>query len=467
MTPAGKHVSSRCAGPPPRVVGIVVGLALAAALGGSERTAAQEIPPIPIETFTLENGLEVIVSEDHSSPVAAVSMWYRVGSAHEEEGRTGFAHLFEHLLFQETEHLNVGALDRLVTRAGGLYNATTGPDRTAYHEVLPSNRVNLALWLHAERMGRLRLTERALDTQRRVVQEERRLTIDNQPYGSARLAVDTLSQEYEPYRHPTIGSMADLDAAETDDARTFYERYYVPSNATLAVVGDVKGDEVRELAERYFGGIDRGDPVADLPAPSDPPRSGGERRLVLDDPFARLPFVWIAYTLPSASHPDRHALELLSQVLVGGESSRLRDRLIDAEAAALEVVSLMDLRVGPGTIRLGAIPNGGVPVERVEALVEDEIARLRDEGITDRELTKAVNARRSELIRQLLTVESKAERLQWYALHQGSAHALNDEMARFEAVTVDDLQRVAETYLVPANRTVVVAQPMTGPGAAP
>lgn len=422
-------------------------------------TPVSTIAPIPVDTFTLSNGLEVVVSVDRSSPVVAVSMWYQVGSAHEEEGHTGFAHLFEHLLFQETEHLEDGALDRLVTRAGGLYNATTSPDRTAYHEVLPSNRLNLALWLHAERMARLRVTEDALETQRQVVKEERLLRIENQPYGLARVALDTLTQDYQPYRHSTQGSIADLDVAGVEDARTFYERYYVPSNAVLAVVGDVEVETVRRMVERYLGPIDRGDEPPRLPVPPEPPRDGPERRALLIDPFAQLPLVLTAYTIPSAGHPDRHALEVLSSVLAGGGSSRLRDRLIDAEGAAVEVFSQMDLRVGPGTIRVGAIPNDGVAVERVEASLGEEIAKVQDEGITDWELTKAVNARRSVLVQQLLTVQSKAEALQWHALHQGSPHRLNDEMDAYDAVTLADVQRVARTYLTPENRTVVVARP--------
>lgn len=425
------------------------------------------IGPVPIDTFTLGNGLQVMVSVDRSSPLVAVSMWYRVGSAHEEMGRTGLAHLFEHLLFQGTEHLPDGALDRLVTRAGGLYNATTGPDRTAYYEVLPSNRLNLALWLHAERMARLRITEEAFETQRQVVEEERLLRIENQPYGLARVAVDTLSQDYGPYRHPTHGSTADLDAARVEDARTFYERHYVPANAVLSIVGDVDVEDTRVMVERYLGSIDRGAPPQPLPTPPATPRDGPGRRASLSDPFAQLPLIWIAYTIPPADHVDRPAIELLSTILSGGESSRLRDRLVDAEGAALEVVSQMDLRVGPGTLRVGAIPNEGVAVERVEAFMEEEVGRVREEGVTDLELTKAVNARRAALIRQLMTVQSKAEALQWHALHQGSPHRINDEMDRYLAVTLADVRRAAQTYLTAANRTVVIARPVPAGGGDP
>jgi predicted Zn-dependent peptidase len=439
-------------------------LVLAAASLGLPATLRAQVmtdalPPIPIDTFSLDNGLRVVVSEDHSAPVVAVNVWYHVGSANEEEGRSGFAHLFEHMLFSETENLEPGAMDRLVTRAGGVYNATTSNDRTAYFEVLPSNRVNLALWLHAERMARLKVTAEAFETQREVVKEERRMRIDNQPYGQAQLVLDTLSQTYAPYRHTVIGSMADLDAAETSDVATFYERFYVPSNAVLTVVGDVTAADVRALAEEYLGDIPGGRRAPDLPPFPATPRSDGERRAVVDDPFAQLPLLWVAYTIPPASHSDQYALDLLSSIFSVGESSRLRERLVNTERAALDLVSFVDRRVGPGTFRLGALPNQGVTIDRVEALVQEEIERLRTDGVSERELQKAKNAQRAALVAERLTVQSKATALQQALMDHGTPYRVNQEMGLYEAVTQDDIRRVAMSYLVPENRTVVVARP--------
>ncbi len=423
------------------------------------------IPDLPVDTFSLSNGLRVVVSEDHSTPVVAVNMWYYVGSAHEEVGRSGFAHLFEHMFFEETEHLARGDMDRLVNRAGGIYNGTTNTDRTAYFEVLPANRVNLALWLHAERMARLRVSRENFENQRSVVKEERRMRIDNQPYAVAQLTVDTLAErDYPPYRHTVIGSMDDLDAASVADAQAFYQRYYAPNHAVLTVVGDVTVDEVRELAETYLGGIPRGPELPPLPAPPAIPRSDGERRAEIDAPLAQLPLLWMAFNLPPAGSPDHYALRLLSEIFSTGESSRLRQRLVDREQAALDVISQVDQRVGPGLILFGAIPNQGVGVDRLEALMQDEIQRLQQEGVSDRELDKAKNQVRAQAVTDRMTVQSKASLLQSLALYQGSPLAVNHELARYEEVTAADVRRVARTYLVPPNETVVVARPPTSAG---
>jgi predicted Zn-dependent peptidase len=440
-------------------------LALLTALSpGAAETQGVEVPPLPIDTFTLDNGLRVVVSPDHSTPVVAVSVWYGVGSAHEEEGRSGFAHLFEHMLFEETENLEDGELDRLVSRAGGIFNGNTTTDRTAYFEVLPSNRVNLALWLHAERMGRLVVSEENFETQREVVQEERRLRVDNQPYARAQLTQDTLSQDYLPYRHTVIGSMEDLEAAEVSDVEAFYRRHYTPRNAVLTVVGDVTPEQVRELAQEYFGAFPPGDPVPDLPAPPPVPRTDGERRAEVPDPLAQLPLLSMGYGIPPASHPDQAALTVLSQILSTGESSRLYRRLVNEEEAALAFISNVGARLGPGTMIFAALPNQGHEIEVIESLIEDEIRRVQDAGVTDRELQKAKNQLRAQAVASRTTVQSKATLLQQSQLFYGSAFEANRGPARLEAVTVEDVRRVARTYLVAENRTVVIARPQRPAG---
>lgn len=417
------------------------------------------VPRLPVDTFRLSNGLRVVVSEDHSAPVVAVTMWYHVGTAHEEEGRRGVAHLLRRLVARQAKALEPGAVDGLVSGAGGYSDSALGPDRTAFVEVLPSNRVNLALWLHAERMGRPRITARVHEAWRRVMEEESSARMDLGFHGRARLALDTLSQDFRPYRRGPPGSTPDPDDARPDHVEAFHQRYYVPSNAVLTVVGDVDPRRVREMVERHFGPLAAGAPAPELPEPPPSPRVDGERRLELDDPGA---LVWIAWGVPPSGHPDRHALELLQVILSQGAGSRLRLRLAETDGPRVEVAGLLDLRVGPGTLRVGALPARGVDVDGVETRIAEEVGRLRREGVTARELTRAVNRRRSELVGQLLTVRGKASALQWHALHQGSAHALNDEMARYVAVTAADVRRVARTYLVPANRTVVVVRP--GPG---
>jgi predicted Zn-dependent peptidase len=437
---------------------LAAGLALTAPARGAAQTAFT-LPPIPIDTFTLANGLRVIVSEDHSAPVVAVSMWYHVGSAHEPPGRSGFAHFFEHMLFEETENLADGQLDELITQAGGMLNGTTDQDRTAYWEILPANRVNLSLWAAADRMDRLRVTERGFENQREVVKEERRMRVENQPYAGAQLALDTLATDWLPYRHLTIGTMGDLDAATAADALEFYERYYVPNNAVLTVVGDVTTAQIRALAREYFGAIPRGSDVQPLPPLPATPRTDGERRVTMPDPMAQLPLVWIAYNVPPANHPDAYALTLLSSIFSGGESSRLQRRLVQDEQAALDVVAFLSERQGPGMLLFGGIPNLGVDVARLEALVADEIAKLLAEGVTERELQKAKHQRRADEVADRLQVQSKGDLLQSATLRFGDPFRANDELARFEAVTLEDVRRVARTYLTPANRTVVIAQP--------
>ncbi|MFW6205713.1 MAG: M16 family metallopeptidase, partial [Gemmatimonadota bacterium] len=261
-------------------------------------TTAQDAPPIAYETFTLDNGLQFIVHEDHSAPIVHVEIWYDVGSAHEPPGRSGFAHLFEHMMFIDTENLEQGEFDSYINRAGGTLNGTTDKDRTAYYETVPSNHINVVLWLEADRMSNLVIDEANFRREREVVKEERRLRVDNQPYGEAIMTIDTLGQDWEPYRHTVIGSMDDLDAATADDARQFYDRFYVPNNAAVAVAGDVTVAQVRALAEEYFGGIPRGPERVTLPPVPPVPRTDDERRVTLEDDQATLPLFLSAYSIP-------------------------------------------------------------------------------------------------------------------------------------------------------------------------
>jgi len=426
----------------------------------SNPLAAQlQVPEIPIDTFTLDNGLRVVVSEDHSAPVVAVHMWYHVGSAHEEVGRSGFAHLFEHMLFEETENLGDGDFRKLVEEAGGTFNGSTTNDRTNYFEIMPSNRVNLSLWLHAERMGRLVVSERGFENQRSIVKEERRQRIDNQPYGAANLTLDTLSTDYLPYKHTVIGSMTDLDAAQVEDVRAFYDRLYVPNNAVLTVVGDVTTRQIRDLVEQYFGDFPRGADRPALPDAPATPRTDGERRLTLDDPLAQLPLEFMAYNIPPEGHDDLYALSLLSSIFSDGESSRLHVRLVKEEKVAPVVISILNTRVGPGTFIFGSLPNQGIGIDRIEALIQEEVERLQTDGVTPRELQKAINNLRANEIRSRLTVNGKANMIESAVLDYGDPFRVNTDLARYEAVTVDDILRVARMYLTPANRTVVIARP--------
>jgi len=444
------------------VLGPALVLGLVSAPAAAQRTAA---PRVPFDTFTLANGLRVIVHEDRSTPIVAVNVWYDVGSAHEPPGRSGFAHLFEHMLFQETENLEKGEFDRLLDEAGGQNNGTTNQDRTAYFEWLPSNRVNLALWLEAERMARLRVTPENFAREREVVKEERRLRVDNQPYGVAFLTLDTLASHWPPYRHTVIGSMDDLNAATADDVLDFYRRYYVPNNATVVVAGAVSTAQVRALAEEYFGAIPRGPEKPPLPPIPPTPRTDGERRATLEDRLANTPLFLAAFNIPPHRHPDTRALDLLAAILSRGQSSRLFQRLVKDERAALNVFVYLDSRVGPGLLVVQAIPNQGVELARIEALVWEELEKVKTGGVTARELEKAKNQIRASQILGRQTVFGKSQAFHHYRLYHGATAEIDTDLDHYAAVTAEEIQRVARTYLVPANRTVLHVRPAPRPAA--
>ncbi|HUG39624.1 MAG TPA: pitrilysin family protein [Longimicrobiales bacterium] len=430
----------------------------AAALAGPAR--AQTAEPIRYESFTLDNGLQFIVHEDHSVPVAHVEVWYDVGSAHEPPGRSGFAHLFEHMMFIETTNLERGRFDALITGAGGSLNGTTNKDRTAYFETVPSNQLNVALWLEADRMTNLVVNEENFRREREVVKEERRLRVDNQPYGKALWEVmDTLAIDYGPYEHSVIGSMEDLDAATGDDAREFYERFYVPNNAAVVVAGDVTVAQVRALAEEYFGHMRRGPDVAPLPPVTNVPRADGPRDVTLTDELATLPLITEAYAIPEHVHPDARALSLLGSILMGGESSRLYQRLVKEEKVALQVGGGASSGLGPGTLQIFALPNQGVDVSRLRTLVREELDRLLRDGVTERELQKVKNQTRAGMIMGRQTVAAKASQLHHYRVMHGEIGAINEDLDAFMRVTTADILRVARQYITPGNRTTLVVRP--------
>ncbi|MDQ3309701.1 MAG: insulinase family protein [Gemmatimonadota bacterium] len=440
------------------------GLLLGGLLLGSVSAAAQARPTagnIPIETYRLDNGLRVILSPDRSTPVVAVNVWYDVGSRNERAGRTGFAHLFEHMMFQgsanvaKTEHL------QLIERAGGSMNGTTSADRTNYFQTLPANRLNLGLWLEADRMRSLDITAENLKNQQEVVKEERRLRIDNAPYGSSSLAaayeVPYNSESCFAYGHTVIGSMEDLNAAELSDVRDFFSTYYAPNNATLTVVGDFEIARARQLIQEYFGDIRRGTPPA--PVQCEKPFSHLPVRRTIEDRNANLPALFASYGMPDASSPDVYALSLLGDILGSGESSRLHQRLVKQERAALQVQTSADIRRGPGLFTAFALPNQGVPVDRVEALINEEIEKVRRNGVTADELNKARNRYRARTVFGRQTALGRAEALQYFAHFHGDPAAYQTVFDRYMAVTRDDIRRVANQYLTPQNRALVLTQP--------
>ncbi len=439
---------------------LVIGLAFQAPLAAP--LAAQDPNPVKIESFTLMNGLRVHVVEDHSAQVVAVNLWYDVGSRNERAGRTGFAHLFEHMMFQGSA--NVGKMEhgQLVERAGGAYNGTTQPDRTNYFQTVPSNRLNLALWLEADRMRSLDITPENLENQRQAVKEERRLRVDNQPYSAA--FIDSLPQLFDKdrcfaYAHSIIGSMTDLDAATVDDVRDFFRTHYTPNNATLVIAGDVTLPQVMRLVQQYFGNIPAG-PARPTVTCEAAPGAGSQRVVRVIDEKASLPAVLTAVRGVPPSHADYPALSLLGTILGVGESSKLNRTLVRGTKSAVATQGLHDpfgpMR-GAGVFGALAIANGGVSVDSVR----NELARgLFDatDRITADELDKAKNQWRAATIFGRQRAAEVAEAVQFAAMYLGGPEAVNTEAARYAAVTLADLRRVARAYLrAERSLTLVIA----------
>jgi zinc protease len=416
---------------------------------------------IPHETYRLENGLRVILAPDPLSTAVAVNLWYDVGSRHERPGRSGFGHLFEHLMFEGTERVPRGRFDELLNAAGASLNASITEDRTNYFQTVPPERYNLALWLEADRMQSLLLTEESFRREVEVVKEERRMRIDNAPFGRSQLAAFYYAP-YDPatcfpYAHSVIGSMEDLDAATLEDVREFFDTYYAPNNATLAVVGAFDAAEARGLIQQYFGGIRPGTPPP-TPACTEPFRHLPVRETI-EDGNATLPAVFATYGAVAAEHPDAPALSLLGLILGAGETSRLHQRLVRQEQAALNVSAFANPRRGPGLFAVFAFANAGVEPARLEALLDEEIARLKRDGVTAEELERARNRERAGAVMGRQTVMGRAEALQWHNHFLGDPGAIRTEMARTAAVTADDVRRVANQYLRPDNRAVVTTLP--------
>jgi len=418
------------------------------------------------ETFTLPNGLRVIYSENHTTPIVSVDLWYDVGSRNERPGRSGFAHLFEHLMFEGSAHAPKGLHSHLIESAGGEVNASTAEDRTNYFATVPSNYLNVVLWLEADRMRSLVISDETFHNQRETVKEERRLRVDNQPYGVA--FTDGMTWPFDsagcfPYGHSVIGSMDDLNSATVSDVRTFFDTYYAPNTATLVVTGDFRPLELRRLVNAYFG---------TLPRHADPPpvrcgytlRPGFERRTIVDQ-RANLPAVLRFYRIPPHRDPDTPALGLLTLILGEGESSRLNVAVVRKDRAALGTQVSMnpyDVRRGPGVLLALAIANQGVTALRLDSLVARQVDSLRTTLVTPQELQKAKTIFRAGFIRERETTSGRAEALHHYDRFHGSLTEINTDLDRFLAVTAEDIRRVAATYLDPANLLAVIVQPGAG-----
>src|ERR1035437_6870059 len=418
----------------------------------------------------LANGLRLIVSEDHLAPVAAVCIWYNVGSKHEVPGKTGFAHLFEHVMFQGSGHVAKAEHMALVQGAGGTMNGTTWLDRTNYFETMPSHQLELAIWLEADRMGTLlsALSQENLNNQRAVVKNEKRSSYDNRPYGAwfHKLQEHIFPPEH-PYHHPTIGSMEDLDAASLEDVAGFFRTYYAPNNAVLAVVGDVDAAQVRIWVQKYFGCIPANEAIPPLGDMSLPAILGAESREVVEDRVP-LPRHFFGFRAPVIGAPAFDAMEVASQILAGGKGSRLYARLVRDEQIAQDVSFFSLGLIGGASIVAGqATVRPGIDPALVERVYEEELERLTREPVTDDELARARALIETYELEALQRVDERADRLAMYAPLLDDPDMINRQLGRYLAVSAADIQAVAAEVLRPENRAVITYVPAAdaAPGA--
>lgn len=433
-------------------------LSLAATLGAAEL----KLPTLDLKDTRLDNGLRVIIVVDHTAPIFGIDVAYNTGSRNERPGRTGFAHLFEHMMFEGSQNVGKGEHFILVLNNGGNMNGTTNNDRTTYFESLPKNQLDLALFLESDRMRALNITQANLDNQRNAVQEERRLGIDNQPYGKAFLDIDNLAYDNFAYKHSTIGEMSDLNAANLQDVKDFFRIYYAPNNAVLTLVGDLDPAETLEKVKKYFGGIPtQPDPPAiDLSEPE----HYGERSEIILDPLARAPMLVMAYHIPQGDAPDFYALQVLEHVLGSGQSSRLYQHLVKDKQFATEIQVQADKRRGPGLLYLLAFLRPGVKPEDAEKVIREDIAAVQKDGITDQELEKSrlqflrenIQSRQSDLYTAIQIGDD--------AVNFGDPNLVNTVVDKFDAVTAEQVKQAAQKYLIDKELAVVKDLPAAQTG---
>lgn len=413
---------------------------------------------IKFEEYDLDNGLHVILHQDKSTPIVAVTVLYHVGSKNEDPNRTGFAHFFEHLLFEGTKYIERGEYDKYVIGAGGALNANTTQDRTFYYELLPSNELALGLWLESERMLHANILQEGVDTQREVVKEEKRQRMDNQPYGSFQTEMFGHMFKEHPYKWTPIGSMDHLNAAQLDEFMAFYKKFYVPNNATLSIAGDIDIDQAKEMIATYFTDIPHGGEI-ERPHVVEPPLAGEDRSIVYDN--IQLPATFIGYRMPGETDKDAYVLDCVTRVLSDGGSSRLNQRLVEKDKSALQVVSFPYALEDYGIFITLALANMGNSLEDIEAAMDEEIARLQTELISEEEYQKVQNMIENDFVSSNGSMAGIAESLANYHVYYGDANLINTEIERYREVTREDIKNAANKYLTKDKRVVLHYLPMS------
>ena len=443
----------------------VVAVALLAALvvtGSGVMHAAVRPPKLQYETFKLPNGLTVILSEDHSTPIVHVQLTYHVGSKNEKAGRTGFAHLFEHMMFKGSKNVEPEMHTSTVASIGGQSNAYTTDDETVFWQSAPAQFLPLVLWLESDRMATLRIDQATFQNEREVVKEERRMRVDNQPYGRLTEIIYENAFTTHPYKHPTIGSMRDLEAASIEDVRDFYSTFYVPANCTVTIVGDFEPAQARQLVDQYLARV----PGSDRPVPRDipvePPQTK-ERRIALETPWP-LPAVVVAHHITYDGHPDSYPLHIASKVLSDGQSSRIYQALVYEKQMAVAAFGGANLVEHPNLFYAVAIVQPGQsPDDAIAALIA-ELERLKSEPISPRDLQRTKNQFARDYILGRESNQQKALQLAHASVMHGDVTKADGEFEIFQNITAADVQRVARTYFTADNRTVLTLMPASRPG---
>ena len=407
--------------------------------------------------YDLQNGLHVVLHVDKSAPIVSQVVTYHVGSKNEQPDRTGFAHFFEHLMFEGSPNIPRGEFFKMVQNAGGSLNAFTNFDQTVYFITVPSNQLELAMWMESERMLQLKVDSVGIETQRGVVKEERKQSLDNRPYGT--ILEKTMEHAYKvhPYRWTPIGSVQYIDQATYDEFYQFYKTFYVPNNACLSIAGDIDIEKTKELVQKYYGDIPRGSGEIYRPSIVEPQQSAEVRDTVYDN--IQLPAVIQAYHMPAQNTKDYYALSMLTTLLTGGESSRLSKRLVDKEKLALVAQSIPFNLEDPSIFILFAIANFGKTNDDVEVVINEEVEKVKTEQISENEFTKIRNQVETSFIEKNSTVQGKAMQLGNYYVFFNDANLINSEIEKYMAVTKEDIQRVAKVYLTKDNRTVLYYLP--------
>jgi zinc protease len=412
---------------------------------------------IKFTEYDLPNGLHVILHQDNTTPIVAVTILYHVGSKNEVAGRTGFAHFFEHLMFEGSDNIARGEYDKITLSAGGTLNANTSQDRTFYYELFPSNQLELGLWLESERLLHLRIDSVGIETQRAVVKEERKQSYDNRPYGS--VIEQTMSHAYKvhPYKWTPIGDPKDINQATLKEFMDFHSMYYVTNNATLSIAGDIDVENTKKLIEKYFGDIPRGtQPIMRLTA-VEPPKTAEVRDTVYDN--IQLPAVIMSYHMPAQGTDDSYALSMLTTLLSDGESSRMSKSIVDKQQKALQVMAFPFALEDPGLFLVFGLVNMGVTLPDLEAAIDAEIDRVKTEEVSAVEFQKLQNKTENDFVTGNSTMAGIAENLANYHVYFGNANLINTEIDRYMKVTPADLKRVANKYLNKENRVVLYYLP--------